>query len=118
MKLCNLVKYNNATMNETHSRLFFHNQMWAKSSPRIRRVRIHHVFETDKAKACILSWSILTLTWSIPLPPPAGTFGSLTGVASLSTTSFEDSQTPVLVTSAAELESYGQSPKSRLSLCF
>lgn len=114
------IKYNNATMNEAHSQLFFYNQMKQKSNATIRIPQIYHAFETENGgKAYIVMEHIeidverpasdeqraQAISELISVPPPHRIFGSFTG-SRFQHHFFRDSEPPVLFASAEELEAY------------
>ncbi|KAJ9241018.1 hypothetical protein DTO271D3_1110 [Paecilomyces variotii] len=85
------IKYNNASMDEAHTQLFFYEQIMKKRDSVIRIPEIYHAFETELGLTYILMEHIdikdkasdeqiaQAVSELISIPPPAGVFGSISG---------------------------------------
>jgi hypothetical protein len=113
------IKYNNASMNEARSQLFFHDQIAKKEDATIRIPQIYHAFETDDGRAYIImeyididperpasdQQRVQAISELITIPPPPGRFGSIAG-GRFWHNFFKDREPPVPFTSSEELEGY------------
>lgn len=111
------IKYNNASMDEAHSQLFFYNEIMKNSHSMIRIPEIYHAFKTDTGSTYILMEHInikdrasneqraQAISELVRVPPPPGTFGSMGG-GLIRHPIFQDETAPVHFASVAELEAY------------
>jgi hypothetical protein len=113
------IKYNNASMNEAHSQLFFYDQIAKKEDATIRIPQIYHAFENEDTRACIVmehididpecpasdEQRVQAVSELISIPPPPGCFGSIVG-GRFWHYFFKDREAPGPFTSSEDLEGY------------
>ncbi|KAJ9213499.1 hypothetical protein DTO166G4_4942 [Paecilomyces variotii] len=111
------IKYNNASMDEAHTQLFFYEQIMKKRDSVIRIPEIYHAFETELGLTYILMEHIdikdkasdeqiaQAVSELISIPPPAGVFGSISG-GRIRHFFFRDREAPFHFSSAFELADF------------
>ncbi|KAJ9257924.1 hypothetical protein DTO207G8_1701 [Paecilomyces variotii] len=111
------IKYNNASMSEAHTQLFFYNYMMSKDNPVFRIPEIYHAFQTEGKGTYILKENIdiegqasdeqrvQALCELVSVPPPSGVFGNIGG-GLIRHPIFDDEEAPVHFASTAKLEAY------------
>lgn len=111
------IKYNNASMSEAHTQLFFYNYMMSKDNPVFRVPEIYHAFQTERQGTYILmehihikdhasdEQRVQALCELVSVPPPSGVFGNIGG-GLIRHPIFDDEEAPVQFASMVNLEAY------------